>query len=200
MTRSIRAVAGLFTGFLLLSSCSDGGSPTSPRLPNVSSGPSRLVGGLLAVQRATPLASDVTWSFTAGPLGASSTNADVGLTVTVPAGALATTETITVTALAGDAVAYRFEPHLEFARKVRLQQESSLINIAGLLLPMWGAHFDGNAPELLGGLVAATEQVPATLSILTGKVRFDVSHFTGWILASGNTNPPDSSGGSNSGQ
>jgi hypothetical protein len=195
MKASTRGVAGLLTGLLLISaSCSqDGGTPTSPRLTSTS-GPSAHLVGLLAIQRTTPLANDVTWSFTAGPLGATSTNSDVGLTVTIPAGALATTETITVTALAGDAVAYGFAPHLEFAKRVRLEQNASLINIAGLLLPMWGAHFDGDAPELLGSLVAATEQVPAILSVLTGKVRFDVSHFTGWILASGNGNPPDSSG------
>jgi hypothetical protein len=195
MRAGFRAAAGLLTGVLLISSCSgDGSSPTSPRLSRAGTRPAQLV-QLLAVQRVTPLDSDVTWSFTAGPLGGSSTNSVTGLTITVPAGALASTETITVTALAGSAAAYRFEPHLEFAKKVRLEQSASHLNIAGLLLPMWGAHFDGSAPELLGGILSVTEQVPAVLSILSGKVRFDVSHFSGWIFASGNGSPPDSSGG-----
>lgn len=195
MRVSIRAVVGLLTSILLVStSCSDERSSlTSPRLSSTGSpGGARLI-ALTAVRRSAPLANDVTWSFTAGPLGATSTNPAVGLTVTVPEGALATTETITVTALAGDAVAYRFEPHLEFARKVRLEQDASLINIAGHV-PMWGAHFDGDTPEFLGGLVVATEQVPAILSVLTGNVHFDVRHFTGWIVASGNGSPPPDSG------
>ena len=199
MKLGIRAAGALLTGFFLAStSCSsDGSTPTSPDLVNVRTSPARLL-NLLVIERNTPLENDVTWSFTAGPFGATSSNAEVGLTITIPAGALATTETITVTALAGSAAAYRFEPHLEFANKVRLQQTASTLNIAGLLLPTWGAHFDGSAPELIGGMLNVTEQVPAVLSVLTGKVRFDVMHFSGWILASGNGNPPDSSSGGGS--
>lgn len=189
-----RAVAGLLTSLLLVSSCSpEGSTPTGPGLSSVRTQRS-VIGGLLVVERTTPLASDITWSFTAGPLGATSSNAEAGLTVTIPAGALATTETITVTALAGSAAAYRFEPHLEFAKKVRLAQDASQLNIAALL-PMWGGHFDGDTPDIIDGVLSVTEISPAVLSILTGTVRFDVSHFSGWILASGNGTPPDSTGG-----
>jgi len=104
--------------------------------------------------------------------------------VSVPAGALATTETITVTALAGSAVAYGFSPHLEFARDVRLTQVLTGTNAGSGLLT--GAHFDGDVLQLTSdGLAAVTEIVPTVPNPLTATVRFDVSHFSGWIVASG---------------
>jgi hypothetical protein len=181
--------------------CSDI-SPTAPTLQRTGSASSNLIGlggsggGLLGtltsllippVNRTTPLPADVTWSFTAGPGGATSSNSAVGLTIVIPYGALSTTETITVTALAGAPVAYGFYPHLTFAKKVSLTQNlaGTDVNLLGSLI-LSGAHFDGDTLELnADGLATVTETVPALLSILTGKATFKVGHFSGWILASG---------------
>jgi hypothetical protein len=193
MHRSTRVVAGFVSGLVALSSsCTDlARAPTAP----LHQRPLLLVPQLLApVTRSTPLANDVTWSFTAGPAGIVSSNPAVGLTIVVPAGALTTTETITVTALAGSHVAYRFEPHLEFADKVRLTQNLSLLQ-ALTSLSFLGGHFAGDALEITSGLAAVTESVIASVSILAGTVSFDVSHFSGWIVASGGEG--DNGGGSN---
>jgi hypothetical protein len=193
MHRSFR-LPGLLTGFLALSSCIDADrSPT---------GTERIRGArtvsLVAVApatRATPLPEDVTWTFEAGPNGAMSRNDEVGLTIVVPGGALSAPQTITVTALAGSAVAYRFEPHLVFDRRVRLTQDLSVLN-ALLTLGLAGAHFEGDALQIVNGLATVTEIAPATVSILRRTVTFDVSHFSGWIVASGNGDPPPDSSGS----
>jgi len=194
-----RVAIALLGGFLALSaSCNDAGRPTSPRGVGPIAGTARAVVGLVPpVQRATPLVADMTWSFSAGPTGAVSQNADAGLTVVVPEGALASTATITVTALAGSAVAYRFEPHLEFARDVTLIQDLETIRALDRVRPMFGGHFDGDVPLYLEGLASTDELVPAVVSALLGTVRLDVRHFSGWIVASGNGGnpPPDSSGG-----
>jgi hypothetical protein len=140
------------------------------------------------VERTTPLAANVTWSFVAGPGGAYSSNPAVGLSVAVPPGALSSTVTITVTALAGAPVAYRFEPHLTFARKVQLTQNLSGTK-SGLLgsLLLKGAHFAGDLLQLNpDGLAIVDEIVPAFVLSLTRKATFGVNHFSGWILASGN--------------
>ena len=145
------------------------------------------VTGLLVppLKRTTPLANDVVWTFVAGPDGAVSKNSAVGLTVTVPSGALAATTTITVTAVAGSAVAYAFEPHLEFAKGVTITQSLSGTN-AGLLALYSGAHFEGDRPTFTsGGLAIVDELVPALGSLLTRNVSFKVEHFSGWIVASG---------------
>lgn len=156
-----------------------------------------LIGGLLGgvtsllippVTRNTPLASDVVWSFTAGPAGAVSRNSAVGLTISIPANALSTTQTITVRALAGSPVAYAFEPHLTFARPVTLTQSLKGTSAGGLLsLPLLsGAHFDGDQLQLTSdGLAVVTETVPAVGNLLSQTASFNVSHFSGWILASG---------------
>jgi hypothetical protein len=129
----------------------------------------------------------VSWTFTAGPGGAVSSNSAVGLTIVVPAGALSTTETITVTALAGAPVAYGFSPHLVFSKKVSLTQDLAGTSVGVLgWLTLNGAHFTGDVLDVNSdGLVSVDESVPALLSVLTRKVTFGVGHFSGWIVASG---------------
>lgn len=150
------------------------------------------VGSLLVspVHRKTALQNDVVWSFYAGPLGAKSSNSTVGLTITVPSGALDRTTKITVTALKGTAVAYAFEPHLEFDKPVVLTQDLNLIDSglldSGLLSSFQGAHFEGDRPDYTkDGLAVVTEIVNAVVNLFSKKVSFGVSHFSGWILASG---------------
>jgi len=195
MSKATKALAMLAATMLTaLVGCAEG--PTSPtaQLQASSVKDQQLLGELLGtvtgllvppLKRTTPLADDVVWTFVAGPGGAVSRNSAVGLTVTVPAGALETTTTIRVTAVAGSAVAYAFEPHLEFARGVTLSQSLSGTN-AGLLTLYSGAHFDGDRPTFTsGGLAIVDELVPALGSLLTRTVSFKVDHFSGWIVASG---------------
>jgi hypothetical protein len=184
---------------VLLTACSEStlAPATTPLQPAESS--AQLLDGLLStvnsllvspVHRRTALANDVTWSFTAGPLGAKSSNATVGLTITVPPGALDQTTKITVTAIKGTAVAYAFEPHLEFDRPVVLTQDLTGIDSGvlglGLLSSFKGAHFTGDRPDYTrDGLAVVSEVVGAVLNLLSKKVSFGVGHFSGWILASG---------------
>lgn len=139
------------------------------------------------LHRTVPLSQPITWSFTVGPSGASSTSAETGLTVSVPADAVSETMTITVTALEGGAVAYRFAPHgFRFANRVRLTQSLSGLE-TGLLsnLLVQGAHFAGDEPVMVDGLAVVTETVSASLNLLENSVWFPIRHFSGWIVASG---------------
>jgi hypothetical protein len=187
---------------LLGTACSDAGQPFATAPKSVSSTgvapQENLLGGVIGgvintvtsllvppVKRTTPLASDVVWTFTAGPAGAVSSNASVGLTIVIPPGALDATQTITVTALAGAPIAYKFEPHIEFDRKVYLTQSLNGTT-AGLLSPLNGAHFSTDRLELnSSGLAVVTEIVPALTSLFTRTATFGVGHFSGWILGSG---------------
>jgi len=191
MSKAKKALAVLAATMLAAGGCTD--TPTSPSAPvSVGAAPQqKLLGELLGavtgllvppVKRNTPLASDVTWSLVAGPDGAVSKNSSVGLTVSIPAGALSTTTTITVRALAGSAVAYSFDT------AVTLTQSLSGTSAGGLLsLPLVsGAHFDGERLSLTsGGLAIVNEVVPALANIFTRTASFQVDHFSGWILASG---------------
>jgi len=190
----------------VVGACSESTAPTSaPVTVGPEASQQKLLGGLLGtltktvsnllvapVERSRPLAEDVTWSFVAGPLGAVSSNPGVGLTVVVPPGALSSTKTITVTALEGSAVAYKFEPHgLVFDRKVMLTQDLRLTSGGGLLggllgLGYRGAYFSTDRLQTTSeGLAVVTELLPALSSSLTRTVSFGVEHFSGYIVASG---------------
>jgi phage-related minor tail protein len=201
----VRAVTALCLSVaLLVAGCAEGASPTAPK--QVDGGNTSLLGGLLGgvtslliapVQRSAPLAQDVSWSFTVGSAGGSSSNAASGLTISVPRYAVSRSTTITVTALAGSAVAYRFEPHgLEFNRDVTLTQNLNGTSV-GLLssLLISGAYFATDDLELNpGGLALVTEIIPASIGLLTRKASFPIEHFSGYILASGRGQSREPSG------
>jgi hypothetical protein len=198
-------VAALCAG-MTATACGDT-SPTAPAVADISARQSeeqQLLGGLIGtvigllgfvgdflvppVQRTTPLAEDVSWSFTVGSGGGSSSNSAVGLSIVVPSGALSSTQTITVTALKGSMVAYKFEPHgLQFSRPVVLTQSLNGTNVGLLYLkPLSAAYFETDRPEVNGsGLVAVTELLGTILNPLTRKVSFGIKHFSGYIVASG---------------
>lgn len=190
-------LGGLMAATWLVVSCADPVGPGASAVVRTAVQPDALLSGLIntatslliaPVERKSALAADVSWSFDAGPGGASSHNSAVGVTIEIPAGALSSTQHITVTALAGSAVAYGFSPHLEFARPVHITQDLRVTKLDGLLtLPLLsGAHFDGDVLSLTSdGLALVDEIVGALANPLTRSVRFDVSHFSGWIVASG---------------
>jgi len=197
MSKAKKALAVLAATMLAAAGCTDTPTAPSAQLGAANVKDQQLLGELLGtvtgllvppVKRNTPLATDVSWTFVVGPDGAVSRNSSVGLMVSVPSGALSATTTITVTALKGSAVAYSFEPHLEFARPVTLTQNLSGTSAGGLLsLPLVsGAHFEGDRLSLTNsGLAIVNEVVPALANIFTRTASFNVDHFSGWILASG---------------
>lgn len=139
------------------------------------------------LHRSVALAAPVSWSFTVDPAGGTSSNDATGLTIRVPRDAVRESVTITVTALAGSAVAYGFQPHgLAFQRPVELTQSLDGLDV-GLLqgLAVLGGHFPGDEPVYSGGLALVDEVVGAQLSLLARAVTFPIGHFSGWIVATG---------------
>lgn len=194
--------------------CSDSAAPsTAPLTAAPEASQQALLGGLLGtltqtvagllvapIERVTPLADDVSWSFTAGPGGAASFNPGVGLWIVVPPNAMSSTQTITVTALQGADVAYKFEPHgLVFSRKVLLTQDlrgttgSGLLSGLLSLSSLQAGYFPTDRPETTsGGLVKVTQLLPALSSTLSNTVTFGIQHFSGYIVASGRSRDSES--------
>lgn len=213
MRPRVRAVSALSLAIALVATgCSDAGV-TAPR--QVTTQQDALLGGLLGgltgtigdvtntltgllippVTRNTPLASDVSWTFTVDEDGAVSSNSASGLLIVVPPNAVSAPTTITVTALAGEEVAYRFAPHgLQFNRRVYLTQNLRGTSAGGLLsLPLLsGAYFGTDDLQLNGsGLASVLEVIPAFTSLWTRTATFPIEHFSGYILASGRSSSRD---------
>jgi hypothetical protein len=199
-TRSAGAVIGCAVAAVLaISACSD---VTAPPAPVASGQSANLLGGLLGglgltqqtvapITRNTPLANDVSWTFTVGSGGATSSNSSVGLTINVPSGAVSAPTTITVTALKGAAVAYSFAPHgLQFGKRVTLTQKLQGTSVGSQLLPqLTGAYF-ANDDDLLGnGLALVSEILAGLLNPLTKTFSFSIEHFSGYLVASGRSRP-----------
>jgi hypothetical protein len=200
LPRALRALLLPMTAGVALS-CGTPDNPSAPRTLGTNhdllGGASTITNALIApLTRTTPLPSDVSWTFVAGPGGAVSTRADVGLTVTIPPGSLDSVQTITVTALAGTAVAYAFEPHLTFGQPVQLTQSLQGTR-AGVLsvLTLSAGHFTGDQLQVSpDGLVSVDELAPATIDVLRDAARLNVAHFSGWIIATGRDDGSDSTG------
>lgn len=194
--RSAGAVLGIAVATaLVFSACSDGGV-TAPAAPvAIGQRPTASLddaGALLQttvapITRTTPLANDVSWSFTVGSGGATSFNSAVGLTISVPSGAVSAPTTITVTALKGSAVAYSFAPHgLQFGKKVVLTQKLQGTSVGSQLLPaLSGAYFVNESDILGNGLAVVTELLSGLVNPLAKTFSFGIEHFSGYLVASG---------------
>ena len=149
------------------------------------------------LERASGLGNDISWSFDAGPEGVFVRHPSTGLTVSIPQGALSAPTRITVTALAGNAVAYRFEPHgLQFASPVQLSQ-----SLRGIKVKRDALGF----PRLVGGyfpedtlptdpathLAQVVELLPVWLDDGGKSARIEVRHFSGYTVASAAHEPVD---------
>jgi hypothetical protein len=195
MRSGIRTVAGISAvAMMWAAGCAE--SVTSVNPQHVSATSNSLLGELTStltsalvspVERRTPLPADVSWSFTAGPSGAFSMNSSVGLMIQIPPGALTSTQTITVTALAGSPVAYKFEPHgLQFEKKAYLTQDLRLTTSGILNLLLRGAYFSSDRLDVSSsGQAIVSELLAAVVSPLTRTVTFGIQHFSGYIVASG---------------
>jgi hypothetical protein len=121
---------------------------------------------------------------------------ETGLRVTIPAGAIAKdTMTITVTALPGRLVAYEFEPHgTQFAKPLTFSQDLGATSwVLSLLKPTLGGGYFKNASQLntQTGVSQINEELAARLEV--GRVSFDISHFSGYMVSTGRQSRPAAS-------
>jgi hypothetical protein len=186
-----RLVALVAVAAFAVACATDG--PTTPVFDAGRTGPARAVLGntsitVTTLQRATPLASPISVSKTIGPLGGVIAIPAAGLSVTVPPLAVAKGTSITVTALAGRAVAYEFAPHgLQFTLPLIAVQDLSKTNTTGLDLSLLSAGYFLNSTDInsLTGTAKVSElfNVNATLSPLSAV--WSIPHFSGYLVATG---------------
>ena len=136
------------------------------------------------------LAVDVTWAFDVGPEGTVVTNYATGLTISIPKGALASDTRITITAVRGRHLAYRFAPHgLQFAGPVELRIPQNAVKVKRDLfnLPyLVGGYFpdDSLTVDPTTGVARVAEVLPLSIDARTKAIRLEIRHFSGYTVAS----------------
>ena len=195
-----RAIFSLVLGIALVTgACQDVNAPASA-LPAPGSGDvSALLGGTLdalldtedtvfVLQRKKALSDAITVTRTIGAAGGTITIPAAGLTVKVPEDAVSSPTEFTVTALAGHSIAYEFGPHgMEFAKPLKFVQD---LNVSVLTedklqyADLEGGYFEDTS-SLLNDLLRAVveELLKATVDSEKMTVRFDIKHFSGYLVA-----------------
>lgn len=209
--KTTRSLISLLALAIATASCADISAPRPiERVQSPTAQPSNgLLGGLLesvgsvlgiigqpversvhVLRRTAPLTESVTITRTVGYDGGRIEVPGTGLTIIVPRGAVYSNTRITITALAGDQVAYEFGPHgLTFHRPLEVHQsmEGTYAENAD---PSYEAVYFGNGSAsddgLLGGLLGVVlELLNVEVDSVSQDLSFEVRHFSGYLVSSG---------------
>jgi hypothetical protein len=151
---------------------------------------------LYALKWAARVKQDVSASAEIGNAGGEIKIPELGFKITFPQGAVSRKTTITATVMAGTEVAYRFEPHgITFKEPVKIMQDLRLTTaddavLAGLKRGYWVDPWASTLLESNTGKVQVKEVQDAeveTMSATGRHAKFYVTHFSGYLLASGRT-------------
>jgi hypothetical protein len=190
-SRTLRLMAVAVAGAIFVNACATPDNPVAPQSPIAPSAAasSSLLGltktTVTPLQRTKPLPSALSASAYIGALGGRLAIPGAGITVVVPPLALTSTKLVTVTALAGSNVAYTFEPHgTTFLVPLVVTQDLSntQATTGGLINPL--SLFVGYFPDS-NNILSVTELLNINLNLLNKTAIFTVTHFSGYIVASG---------------
>lgn len=138
--------------------------------------------------RSTPLAQDVTYTADISGNGGAINIPEAGLKIVIPSGAFPGKKPIrfTVTAVAGNAVAYKFGPHgMKFAKPISAMQDLSVTTYNGTA-PLSAGYFATDTDvNTKFNFARISETMPADLRFGGSKVHWDIPHFSGYVIATG---------------
>jgi hypothetical protein len=142
------------------------------------------------ITRTVPLAADLSATATIGKAGGELRIDGAGVKVVFPAGALRTSTTITMKALAGGVVAYDFQPHgTQFYLPVMIQQDvggtSAATETQSRL--MYGGYFgtslDSSFVDASKTRVKVLQTQLGYLDVSKKQIKIFVGHFSGYTYA-----------------
>lgn len=192
IARRIRLVsAALIGAAALAAACAD--SPVAPRASALTPGaapnlevvnPAVYAAGL---KRDVPLAAPIVTSFTVDGNGGRF-KLPAGLTIDVAAATFRAPITLKVTALAGDMVAYEFEPHgLVFKKPLSMKQDMRGTNWASHDVSQFeiGYFSDTTAVSMKENRALIREFLRANIETQGQRIIWDVHHFSGYMVSTG---------------
>lgn len=177
--------AGLGVGATVLAVVLAGCSADAPTAVEPRIGAPVVMG---AVTRYRPLTEDLTVTATIGSDGGKLEIPEAGLTMTVPAGAVSEPVVFRATARKGAIVAYDFEPSGRFDVPLEVTQDlyyTSWHHQADLTDVFAGYYAGPGALDDEQGEAEVSEVPPSTVDVEKCKVSFAVSHFSGYVIATG---------------
>lgn len=196
--RSLAALVSLVAVSVTLAACgaTDSTAPSTPAASAMKAAPAdaanaslltTLLGSAQTVtpaHRNTPLAKSITVSKNIGILGGTIAIPGAGFSIVIPPLAIPATKTISVTAMAGDKLAYEFAPHgLKFALPLVMTQNLSQTDASGGLLGLLnlklGYFPDSSKPT------SVTELLGVQVDLLNQTAISTIWHFSGYIVAVG---------------
>lgn len=189
--RTLSSLTATFATALLVFGCAVDSTTAPPTPAGTQSASHSLLGGLLAPTTVTPLertsalSAPLTTSATIGVLGGVLSIPGAGITVVVPALAVSSPTTISVTALAGSDVGYEFAPHgIHFNVPLVVTQDLSNTQASsgGLVNPL--SLFVGYFPDA-SNVTSVTELLNVGVNLFSQTATFNVWHFSGYIIATG---------------
>jgi hypothetical protein len=193
--RSLAALVAAVAVSVTLAACgaTDSTAPTSASAPKVAPDASsaNLITTLLGspttinpVHRDVPLATSITVSKKIGLLGGTIAIPQAGLSIVIPPLAIPVTKTISVTAMAGNKIAYEFEPHgLKFTLPLVMTQSLAKTDASGGLLGLLDlkvGYFPDNTNP-----TSVTELLGVQVNLLNQTAITTLWHFSGYIIAGG---------------
>ena len=114
---------------------------------------------------------------------------EAGLRIDFPRGAVTIPTRITVTALRGDNVAYRFEPHgIQFKRPVTLRQSlhrTAAWNDDDLADHLNGSYFERLIVDSTRTFARSLERRAGSLKDSKAALEFTIEHFSGYMVSVG---------------
>ena len=141
---------------------------------------------VVGLKRTAALPAPITVTQVIGSAGGTLRIPEAGVTVTVPAGALASPTTISMTALAGSLVAYDFAPHgITFARPLEFSQSLSGTNASLLSVPSLKLGYYPDDSLLSGTGALVSELIDGSVDLLGWRFNARIPHFSGYILSCG---------------
>jgi hypothetical protein len=145
------------------------------------------------LMRRVPLDTDLTVTGLIGPKGGELRLDAAGVKVVFPPGAVRTATTLTMTAVAGEVVAYDFQPHTTFYMPVMIQQDVTLTTSEVSSLPrlmyggFYGATLDSSFVDATRTRVKVHETQLGYVDVARKQIKIFVGHFSGYILATRKT-------------
>jgi hypothetical protein len=191
----------LFFAFVALvaGACGTSESPVAPQTadPSLMAMTAESYDTLYALRWAKPISESVSASEVIGPSGGDIKIPELGFKISFPAGAVSKKTLITATAIAGGEVAFSFEPHgITFQAPAKIMQDLRMTTAfgdeavlsslqRGYFSEQWSSTLIEGASSKVKVKEVENADVDRTPSATGRFARFEVRHFSGYLLASG---------------